>query len=81
MKTKPIKPTVKFNGKVIVEWGNGDFLTMFPNGVIKVFASREGAMDAANAFFRQKAKGFDKAIPAIGVGMIEWRLIRTSVGA
>jgi hypothetical protein len=61
------KPKVNVQGKVIIEYSEGDFLLMFPDGRIEVRGNWKAAKRCAQLMFKREA------VDAINVGFIEWR--------
>lgn len=64
---RALKPSVKNQGRIIVEYADGDYLLMLPSGKIEAHPTKDSAEAAAKRFFKKTLKS------DIGVGRIEWR--------
>lgn len=64
------KPKVQFTGKAVIEYAQGEWLAMTPDGAIRPFVDPEGAAKHVQRWFNRAAK---KAGDAINVGTITWQ--------
>lgn len=69
------RPKVHWQGKVVIDYADGDFLVMLPDGEVRLGGDKENASKIARRWFRKHAQN------AINLGEIDWRNLPPGVVA